>query len=139
MKNNAFLGALKISCYFFTAVLLCIYLALALFGIDKGWGIFPLMAFSLYAFCLFESLAGVLVFKYAKNGFVRYITHLALTVLLSALMFSLVNGLDGVTVLSAEIVIAILHSIVFAVISTVAKKKSKPDTYENVYSKSRKK
>ena len=135
MKDNIFTKALKMSCYAYTAVFLCIYAVVGMIDIHRNWGIFPLMALSIYALCFFEALGAVLLSKYAKNGVVKYLVHLALTVTLTAMLFRLVNGLAPSVIFWVEIVIAILHLIAFLIISHIAKAKALNEVYENVYRK----
>lgn len=135
MKKNAFLQMLNISCSAFTAIILVIYIGIALAGIEHEYGLFPSTAFALYGVCLIISAASVFCLRAKINGIIKYFLHLAATLASCAILFRFVNGLDGKTILVALVIIGILHALIFSIIALLKDAYKKEEKYENVYKK----
>lgn len=135
MKNNVFLSIFRVSCIFFTAFVLLIYLGVVLSGAGGTYGLFPGVVFALYAFSLVISAANVFFSRSKMNSALKYLIHLIVTLISEALLLSLVNGLRGQTVLVAAVATGILHAAVFSVVASVNKAKQKEEEYESLYGK----
>lgn len=123
MKKKILSQTAFITCTAFSAVILLICLGILITGKDLDYGISAETAFSLFAVCLVISAFGV-VLAHVKIAYIlKYVIHLAVTVTATSVMLTAVNGLDGKTVLVAESIIFILHTVSFVIASAAAKHK----------------
>ncbi len=134
MKKNI-LKMFGIANLFFAIMILTVSFAVKCFAVDPGFAIYPEMVFGLYGTSLVIGSSTVFYITSKINSFPKYVIHLILCDTAFALLFSLVNKLEGKTVLVAIALISVVHALCFVVGTVLSRAARKPEEYKSVYKK----
>lgn len=139
MKNNILGRILSTACIIFTAIVLIIYFVISLMGMTSNTGLISSMVFSLFTLSLVISCVSVFYAVSKMPTIAKYFIHLVVTVASTAIQFGFINeNLKGQTIFVAEIIIIILHVVIFMTISAIKKAMRPKEKYESVYKKLKK-
>lgn len=136
MKNNVFFRIIKTSCCAFTALMLFIYLCIGIAGFAREKGIFPSMAFALFAVCMVITAVSHLFAMSGLHPLFKYLIHLFATLASLGILFRFFNyNLPGKTILVALVIIGILHGLIFTLIFMLKGITKKEKKYESIFKK----
>ena len=125
------------TCTIFSLLILAICVGLSLFGTPDGFALDHSIVFALFVFSLIISCTTAICSAARLNSTLKYLLHLTVTIVSSAVFLRTVNGLAGKTVLVCVLIIALLHVAIFAIINSVKNASRKQKDYKNVYNKAR--
>ncbi len=124
------------TCVIFSIIILVICSGIAVIGVEEGFGLDHTIVFALFILSFVVSCTNTIYSHTNLHSALKYVIHLVVTLFAAAVFMRVVNGLEGSTILIAEVIIAILHAAIFAIISAIKKSGKKGEKYQSVYNKS---
>lgn len=124
-------------CSVFTAFILIISLGISLVDNAKGLTLNDIS--SLFIFSVFIAIANIIFFKTKLHGGIKYMIHLFITIVSSAICISRIAKGNDVNVLFPVIAVIVLHALIFLLIFLVQSKRKKAAEYKSIFEKEKEK
>lgn len=124
-KKVLFGRTISYSCISFSAVILLFSVVISLMLGEKTYGILPSAAIAIFALCFIISAASEILASVRLNTAVKYVIHLAVTVVSSSVVLSISNDLSARTIFLAECALLPIHAALFILVTATSARRAK--------------